>query len=529
MVGLVGMSKNLLKIIGLCTVASILNACQSLPTASHLSPQLSAHSPNTTPPTLNSNKKTPLKSSTLSGYYPIATGSDAFAARSILTDKARHRIDIQYYIWHDDEAGILMLKDLWEAAGRGVQVRLLLDDMNSSPSLDELLLHFASHPNISVRLSNPAVYRKFRAVNFLTEPLRINRRMHNKSMTFDSTLSIIGGRNIGNEYLNNSHNRFADLDVLLTGAVVGQIERSFEEYWQSPVSYDIETLIKIPLKPDFIPPFALEDRLAHAQADSESQILKSYRHAIKNARLGKDLVNDSIQFRWANVQFLADPADKLTDTPSKDEFLIHQLKAQLGQPKRKFSVISSYFVPTRDGVAGLVALAKSGVKVQILTNSYHATDVGTAHSGYAHWRADLLKAGIRLFELKASATFNTAQKQGKKEKLHGKSSASLHAKAFAIDNEQVFIGSYNLDPRSANINSELGVIIQDTLLTTRLHNAFGDNLLNQAYEVKLIDDKLEWHTLENGQLVIYHQEPNIKPHKQLGIYALSWLPIDWLL
>lgn len=501
-------------------LASLLTACQSLPTTPHLPAPLHDQHTNT-PPT----RQAPTHG-TLSGYYPIATGSDAFAVRSILTDMATTSIDIQYYIWHDDEAGILMLKDLWEAAERGVKVRLLLDDMNGSPTLDHLLSHFASHRNISVRLANPAIYRKFRPLNLALHPLRTNRRMHNKSMTFDGKFSIIGGRNIGNEYLNNSTNNFADLDVLLTGTVVDDVSDSFYDYWQSPMSYDIETLVTNQT-PFSIPQFALLDQQAKSQADKESQILKSYRHALKTAKIGQELLNHSVPFRFADIHFLADPADKLTPQKTPETFLIHQLRSHFGQPKHTFSVISSYFVPTRDGVAGLVALAKTGVKVQILTNSYRATDVGMVHSGYAHWRKDLLKAGIKLYELKATATSTNNTQAPKKSR--GQSTASLHAKAFAVDNHLTFIGSYNLDPRSANINSELGVVIHDELLATQLHSAFNDNLLNQAYEVKLNHGILEWHTLENGKPVIFYQEPTLKPHEQLSIEFLSWLPIDMFL
>ena len=147
---------------------------------------------------------------------------------------ATRNIDAQYYIWHDDQAGQLLLKDLWEAAERGVIVRLLIDDFNSSAALDQQLLRFSSHPNTAVRIVNPLMHRKFQALNFVTGLPRINRRMHNKSMTFDKQITIIGGRNIGNEYLSNDQNsQFADLDVLLIGKVVADIDNSFGSYWSA--------------------------------------------------------------------------------------------------------------------------------------------------------------------------------------------------------------------------------------------------------------------------------------------------------
>ena len=181
----------------------------------------------------------------LSGYHPIVTGANAFASRSILTDLATESVDVQYYIWHNDQAGQLLLKKLWQAADRGVVVRFLLDDFNNNAALDKHLLRFASHPNIAVRLINPMSFRKFQTLNYFTDLRRINHRMHNKSMTFDRNLSIVGGRNVGDEYLSNDENsQFADLDVLLIGDVVQDVNESFEQYWRSPLSYDIETLVK---------------------------------------------------------------------------------------------------------------------------------------------------------------------------------------------------------------------------------------------------------------------------------------------
>lgn len=503
-------------------LSTLLTACQSLPSTAHLEKSLhiteqsrfvqQAFRQNNQPLANNSSDA---QHGALSGYYPIATGADAFASRSALTSMATQTIDIQYYIWHDDEAGRIMIQDLWAAANRGVVVRLLLDDFNSSPKLDELLLAFSKHPNVAVRLANPFAYRKFRGVNFITEPARINRRMHNKSMTFDNHTSIIGGRNIGDEYLNNAkQNNFADMDVLLTGAVVDEIVDSFEEYWASASSYDIETVVKPSHKalPDIITAFTNDTKAAQAR--------HAYQQAIKNSTLETALRNHSLDYRWAKIDFLADGVDKLTKHSDLDTHLIRLLQDKLGRPNQQFSIISSYFVPTKDGVRTLTRLAKSGVKINILTNSFDATDVGTVHAGYGHWRQELLSAGIGLYEVKANA-------------INGKpnTTTSLHAKAFAVDNEQVFIGSYNIDPRSANINTELGVIIHDEQLANQLHQALqSDKLLNQAYKIILNKQhNLEWHTLEYGKYTIYQREPNMNLKERGSIALMSTMPIDWLL
>ncbi|STZ14686.1 Putative cardiolipin synthase YbhO [Moraxella caviae] len=467
-----------------------------------------------------------------SGYYPISTGANAFAARSILSDMAAHTIDAQYYIWHNDEAGQLLMKDLWEAAERGVKVRLLLDDMNGSPALDEALVQFAKHPNIAVRLTNPFLYRTARAINFFTNPARINRRMHNKSMTFDNRLSIVGGRNIGNEYLNNTNdNAFADLDVLLIGAVVHDINASFEHYWNSPNSYDIETLTQ-PTQTDVLA-LLNEATLAEIQqgkqADASAKALRTYRTAVQNSTIGNDLLQNRVPFRWANITFVADPADKLQKHSNADAHLVEQLRHAFGTPTKNLSVISSYFVPTKDGVRTLVNLAKQGVDVRILTNSFGATDVGVVHSGYAHWRKPLLKAGVKLYELKPTAQNEAAQ--DKKFWRSPQSTTSLHAKAFAVDEHHVFIGSYNIDPRSANINTELGVVIDDHRLAQQLHQALAsDNLLNVAYEVRLNDkNRLEWHTNHEGKPIVFNKEPDTTLKDRAGVSILGVLPLDWLL
>ncbi|MEN2750520.1 phospholipase D family protein [Psychrobacter sp. FBL11] len=464
----------------------------------------------------------------LSGYHPIVTGANAFASRSILTDMATRSIDVQYYIWHDDQAGQLLLKDLWKAAERGVIVRLLLDDFNNNAKLDQHLLRFASHPNIAVRIINPLMHRKVQAMNFVTGLPRINRRMHNKSMTFDKQITVIGGRNIGNEYLSNDQSsQFADLDVLLIGKVVADIDNSFMSYWSAPISFDIETLVTLDKNTtsNFLTGL---DKLDGDEKSRSSDSLTIYKAAIEDSSIDTDLINKRVPFRWTDMQFLSDDVGKLTKTVPTDSNLVHQLRTLLGSPSEKLTIISSYFVPTKEGVDTLVQLAESGIDIKILTNSFNATDVTAVHSGYSKWRPHLLGAGVKIYELKSTAS--EEKRENKLWKARSQSSTSLHAKTFAVDDHQVFIGSYNVDPRSANINTEMGVIINDDELARQLHEALSDDLLSQAYEVKLIDNnKLQWHTLENGEKVVYDSEPKVDLTDHLWLTVMSWLPIDWLL
>ncbi|MFT0773078.1 phospholipase D family protein [Psychrobacter aquimaris] len=525
-----------------------LSACQSLPKQPHLpeSQALSARvnalyqqedSPKIEQNTATTTNNTDLVAAVsaqneihpdLSGYHPIVTGANAFAARSMLTGMATRNIDAQYYIWHNDQAGQLLLKDLWEAAERGVIVRLLLDDFNNSAKFDQHLLRFASHPNIAVRIINPLMHRKFSTLNYVTGLPRINRRMHNKSMTFDKQITIIGGRNIGNEYLSNDQSsQFADLDVLLIGKVVADIDNSFASYWSSPLSFDIETLAKFDddVTPDFLKAL---DKLGLDEENNEGSSLTVYKDAIKDSTIDSDLINKRVPFRWTDMQFLSDDVGKLSKTVPADTNLVHQLRNLLGSPTKKLTIISSYFVPTKDGVDTLVKLAEAGVDIKILTNSFDATDVTAVHSGYSQWRPSLLRSGVKIYELKSTAA--EEKRDNKLWRARSQSSTSLHAKTFAVDDYQVFIGSYNVDPRSANINTEMGVIINDDELARQLHGALSDDLLNQAYEVKLLDNgSLEWHTMEDGKEVVYESEPRVDMSDHIWLTIMSWLPIDWLL
>ena len=371
------------------------------------------------------------------------------------------------------------------------------------------------------------MHRKFQALNFVTGLPRINRRMHNKSMTFDKQITIIGGRNIGDEYLSNDQSsQFADLDVLLIGKVVADIDNSFVSYWSAPISFDVETLVKLDkgTSDDFL--MSLEQIKDDDNLNRSS--LSMYKSAIEDSSIDTDLINRRIPFRWTDMQFLSDDVGKLTKSVPTDTNLVAQLRTLLGRPSKQLTIISSYFVPTKDGVDTLVQLADSGIEIKILTNSFDATDVTAVHSGYSQWRPKMLRAGIKIYELKSTAS--EEQRENKLWRARSQSSTSLHAKTFAIDDHQVFIGSYNVDPRSANINTEMGVIINDDELARQLHEALSDDLLNQAYEVKILEGgELQWHTIVDGKPVIYGAEPKVDLADHAWLTVMSWLPIDWLL
>jgi len=398
----------------------------------------------------------------LSGIHALPTVHSAFAARALLAAAAERSLDVQYYIWHDDVSGGLLVEALRLAADRGVRVRLLLDD-NNTAGMDPLLAALDAHPNVELRLYNPFVQRQFRPLGYVTEFSRLNRRMHNKSFTADNQATIVGGRNVGDEYFAAGEEvGFADLDVLAVGPVVNEVSKSFDLYWSSASAYPAASVI------------AKSAGDGHAELARRAQALQkeprahSYLDSVAQSPIMRDLASGQLALDWARTTVhYDDPAKTLARRAELEQTLmLPRLAKTVGEARSGFDVVSPYFVPTRSGAEGFAELARRGVKVRVLTNSLAATDVSTVHAGYAKWRPTLLDAGVQLFELQRSAGIGD---KDQRLLLTGSSAASLHAKTFAVDGERIFIGSFNLDPRSAALNTELGFVIE----SPRLANALG--------------------------------------------------------
>ncbi|MDY0006282.1 MAG: phospholipase D family protein [Spongiibacteraceae bacterium] len=456
-----------------------------------------------------------------SGIQALGNPLEAFAARALLADAAERTLDVQYYIWQDDITGTLMFQSLLDAAERGVRVRLLLDDMKTA-GLDPLLLALDVHPNIEVRLFNPFLHRRFRALDFVTDFSRVNRRMHNKSFTADNQVSIVGGRNIADEYFGaGGHMIFADLDVLAVGPVVDAVSRDFDRYWASLSAYPIMAVLAGPEAAD---PSALTNASTQIKNSDEARI---YLQALRDSRTIAALAQGHLAFEWAETRLISDDPAKGIGEAADDALLFSQLTPIISEAIISLQLVSAYLVPTRTGTQSLVELAHSGVDIQILTNSLEATDVVPVHAGYAKHRKALLKAGITLYEIRGSAALDNASKHAGP---FGSSAASLHAKTFAADDERIFVGSFNFDPRSAKLNTEMGFIIESPELAKRIHLAFDRRAPRTAYQVKLSENgELYWLEDNSGTQIRYDTEPNTSIWKRMGVYILGKLPIDWLL
>ena len=456
-----------------------------------------------------------------SGIHALPDALNAFAARVLLAQMAERTLDIQYYIWHKDMSGALLFDSLRQAADRGVRVRLLLDDHNTV-GLDSTLAALDAHPNIEVRLFNPFVIRQPRLFGYVTDFSRVNRRMHNKSFTADNQATIIGGRNVGDEYFGATDGVvFVDLDVLAVGPVAQEVSADFDRYWASESAYPVDRLL---------PPASAEQMQALAADTSDLEqrpTVLAYLDATRKSSFISDLTQGSLAMQWASTRMVSDDPAKGLGRAAPEANLSHQLGEIIGGPVAELDLVSAYFVPTAAGVGYFTRLAEKGVQVRILTNSLEATDVAVVHAGYAKRRKELLRQGVALFELRR---LGSSSGERTESRVGVSSGSSLHAKTFSVDNSRVFIGSFNFDPRSADLNTELGFVIDSPEMAQRIKDALARRVPRDAYQVLLSDEgKLYWLEHRQGRTIRHDNEPGTSIWQRAGVWLMSLLPIEWML
>jgi putative cardiolipin synthase len=463
----------------------------------------------------------------LTGIHALDDPFQAFAARVLMIRRARVSLDVQYYIWHNDISGKLLLDELRKAADRGVRVRLLLDD-NGIAGLDPVLAAFAAHPLISVRLFNPFVIRRPKAIGYLLDFRRLNRRMHNKSLTADGQFTNLGGRNIGDEYLGASEQSlFADLDVFAAGAAVADVAASFESYWQAESVWPAQQF----LAPDEEGLKRFAEQIA---ALWQSPVARDFAEAVEKG-VAQQLLAGDVALEWVPATlFSDDPAKGLGDI-AEERLVGPRLAAAIGEPHDELAAVSAYFVPTDAGIAAFAAMAARGTRVQVMTNALRANDVAMVHAGYAPARKPLLRAGVRLWEMKGTDPAKPARLRFRRRPeqqagtIFRSSGSALHAKTFAIDRRRIFVGSFNFDPRSVRLNTEMGLVIDSPALAGRLQAMFDGDIAAIAYEVRLRDGRLVWAEATEAGEIIHTSEPGTGPVQRLVMALLSHLPVKWLL
>lgn len=453
-----------------------------------------------------------------SGVWPLADGRESYAARILLARAAEASIDLQYYIWQTDTTGWILLDELRQAADRGVRVRLLLDD-NGIPGLDAELAALDTHENVEVRLWNPFTLRNPKLLSYAFDFPRLNRRMHNKSMTVDGVATVVGGRNVGDIYFAYGQGvHYFDADVLAVGPVAADVATDFDLYWEAPSAYPADVVL--PEAPE-----GLDSLIAAAEDARQTALGSGYAEAAAATPLVRELEAGTLALDWGEVQLFSDDPAKGLGRAADEELLIGRIMS-VAPAQSSFDLVSAYFIPGDDGTALLTGMAERGVRVRAMTNSLSATDVPPVHGAYMNYREDLLDAGVELLELERSAG---AEAERNLSSMIVGSASSLHAKTFQMDGERIFVGSFNFDPRSAQLNTEMGLLIPAEAMAQGLARALDRP--QPYYRVERGEGgDLRWiETADDGTETVHLREPETGVMTRAMARLVSWLPVEWML
>ena len=520
----------------LCATAAVLTACASRPPAAAFDRPVTHALPTSTATSLGT-ALAPIETSHPgeSGFRVLSSGTEALQMRIALARAATRTLDMQYYIANEDTTGKLLLGAALYAADHGVRVRMLVDDLNFK-DIDDVMAALNSHPNIEIRVFNPFGSSHLsmfeRTTNLFTKIDQFTRRMHNKAMIADNQLAIVGGRNLGDEYFSASPTlQFRDLDVLAAGPITADVSASFDEYWNSGGAYPLRALNHQDFSPKDL------DTTRDALREHWRSNADPYNAKPLNATpLATQIASDQLGLSWAPAEFKADTPGKI-DHPS-DAYVsppLQRLVELMQGAQKEFLVVSPYFVPHDAGVNALAQLTQRGVRVAVLTNSLAATDAVAVQAGYSPYRVPLLQHGVELHE------FKPEQQSPGPSVAGSQSRASLHAKTYVIDRQILVIGSMNLDPRSANLNTELALVIHSPALASQVAALFDRASTPEvSYRVTLTtpaqlaelryigaaQSKLEWTDEENGESRTYNFDPQAGLYRNVltGLFLL--LPVQ---
>ncbi len=442
-------------------------------------------------------------------------GNEALGARLRLIESATDTLDLQYFLLKPDLSGALVAQSLLTAADRGVRVRFLLDDV-FTPISDKALGFLNAHPNISIRIYNPVTRPGPKVVGFLTDFSRVNRRMHNKSFTSDSAFTIVGGRNIADEYFQiNTSSEFADFEVLMAGPIVSEVSNSFDVFWNDGWSVPMERLRKAPTK----------SQLAAAREDLGA-LLEPAQQIYEKA------FNDPYFARLKAKQepVFSGKAIVVSDTPNKlkvpvkngERILAESLLRRMKNAEHEVILLTPYFVPEDYGARLLSDLANRGVKVSVVTNSLASTNHVYVHAGYRRHRVQLLDAGVQLYEIRP----DSLQVLGLVPP-GDPTGVVMHTKLAVIDGNEVYVGSLNFDPRSIKQNSEFGVFIESKQLAEQIKSTLQVGLQNYTYRLtKTPEDSLIWNYENPSAPEKTAQEPGATLWKNFVVGFTALLGIE---
>jgi putative cardiolipin synthase len=475
-----------------------------------------------------------------SGFYLLPSGIDAFVARILLINAAERSLDLQYYIFHGNITAKLVVDRLLAAADRGVRIRLLIDDWNIQGK-DFILAMIDMHPSIEVRIFNPiGGFRSSylsRPFHYLFGEKRIKNRMHNKAFVVDNTVAIVGGRNIGDEYFQADQEvNFEDVDLMAIGPIAKEVSVGFDEYWNHELAIPIRAFVSRE-------PAAKDVQKAQLDLDQHREAMKAteYGRRLKESDLLNRLRAGHLPLVWGQGEVLYDRPGRVNASgpPDRSNSMGPRLREIIDGAQSEALIISPYFVPREGGVRLFARMRERGVKVKVLTNSLASNDVAIVHGGYARYRKDLLKLGVDLFELKP-----VSGQKGEKDhgRLGGSSGAALHAKTFILDRKVLFVGTFNLDPRSVWYDTQNGISVQSETLAEQATRFFEEaTSMSRAFRVTFrkssteesgsssAETGLEWVTEENGKEVSYYHEPKTGLWRRITTKILSLIAPEKML
>lgn len=468
----------------------------------------------------------------INGIALIKENIDAFASRILAAQLAGRSIDLMYYIFEDDRVGTLLLNELLNAADRGVRIRILIDDINVGPR-DPIFRALDKHNNIEIRIFNPCRARGFnikRAIELAFRVVSLTRRMHNKAYIVDGRIAFVGGRNIADAYFGASENTNArDLDVMLTGPVVSEAEEIFDLYWNSAVVIPIKWLVLT------IGPKDLQYWANYLKAYASLPLNQELIADINNISFLHYLRPNKYLFPVDKVRVIADPPEKALNK-NNNSWLVNFLFSCLNNAKQNVQITSPYFVPGKMGVELLTRLVKKNIKITVLTNSLATTDVMATYGGYIHYRKTLLNVGIKLYELRNASldSSNQFMIQARRKKMRPprfhflvRHTSNLHTKAFLIDKNKAFVGSFNFDMRSVSLNTEMGVYFECKPIAMHMDILFYEEISSlMSYKLTLAKNKtLTWVYTEHNNLKHSFKEPDVSRFRRWLVYLVSYLPI----
>ncbi|MEO8805529.1 MAG: phospholipase D family protein [Burkholderiaceae bacterium] len=461
-----------------------------------------------------------------SGVWPLPQAAFALDARLAMVKAATRSIDLQSYLIADDATGRMLLRALRDAALRGVRVRVLVDDLYTTDT-DRLLLGLAAHPNVEVRLFNPFVTARDSSLRRLVALARgftrLNHRMHNKLFIADGAVAMVGGRNLADEYfLRGKQGNFIDFDLLVTGAVLPQLNHWFDLYWNSLQVYPALDIVRAAGPPP-------------APADALRAGFEQYTaaDAPEPAPAGTDFFGAppfSTALSQGHVRWLAAEAFAFADSPLKiepenysipvNDTVTHRFLKLLGDAQSEVLLFSPYFIPGAEALQRIKALRAAGVSVRVVTNSLAASDEPLVSIGLERHQPDLLKMGVDLYEMSSGRLKLDHTLRG----LLGASTGRLHAKLGFLDRKTVLVGSMNLDPRSAKINTEIGMMVHSPELAHMILSAFKVDAMTGVYRVQLRADGagVRWTTLDADTQEELDIDPDTSLLQRLRLMLLSW-------